>query len=231
MRAVWDPDEQYSLYSFVRQAQTFPDVLLCDSKPERDIILGIELKGWYLLAKEGEPSLRFRVNEGACAPADLIAVVPWCLSMVISGSPRVYPPYVEQAKYVAGYRNYWWAHIRETSSDTTIISAPEASPYPAKSDRIEDKAKADSGNNYGRVSRTGLMDSFNERSLAAPICGIEAKHWRAFFSLFREQASSGEISNKLEQMRKRIEESAEGPVAAHAKQVLNSLEGILNSGT
>ena len=28
MRNTWDPDEKYSLYSFVRQAQTFPDVLL-----------------------------------------------------------------------------------------------------------------------------------------------------------------------------------------------------------
>ncbi|WP_447859618.1 hypothetical protein [Nitrospira calida] len=28
IRNTWDPDEKYSLYSFVRQAQTFPDVLL-----------------------------------------------------------------------------------------------------------------------------------------------------------------------------------------------------------
>ncbi len=27
-RNTWDPDEKYTLYSFVRQAQTFPDVLL-----------------------------------------------------------------------------------------------------------------------------------------------------------------------------------------------------------
>lgn len=28
MRATWDPDDNYALYSFVRQPQTFPDVLL-----------------------------------------------------------------------------------------------------------------------------------------------------------------------------------------------------------
>ena len=28
MRATWDPDDDYALFSFVRQPQTFPDVLL-----------------------------------------------------------------------------------------------------------------------------------------------------------------------------------------------------------
>ncbi len=49
IRNTWDPDESYSLYSFVRQAQTFPDVLLRKTSTD-EILLGIELKGWYLLA-------------------------------------------------------------------------------------------------------------------------------------------------------------------------------------
>lgn len=28
LRPVWDPDKQYQTYGFVRQPQTFPDVLL-----------------------------------------------------------------------------------------------------------------------------------------------------------------------------------------------------------
>ncbi len=28
IRNTWDPDEKYALYTFARQAQTFPDVLL-----------------------------------------------------------------------------------------------------------------------------------------------------------------------------------------------------------
>ena len=77
-RSTWDPDGRYALYSFVRQAQTFPDVLLRRIAGE-EILLGIELKGWYLLAKEAEPSLRFQVTENACAEQDLIVVVPWVL--------------------------------------------------------------------------------------------------------------------------------------------------------
>ena len=58
MREVWDPDEKFMYHRFVRQPQTFPDVLLKKDtsgtdKDESEILLGIELKSWYLLAKEG----------------------------------------------------------------------------------------------------------------------------------------------------------------------------------
>jgi hypothetical protein len=49
--------------------------------------MGIELKGWYVLAKEKEPSFRYKVTLTVCAPADLLVVVPWALSNVISGRP------------------------------------------------------------------------------------------------------------------------------------------------
>ena len=71
IRNTWDPDDQYALYSFVRQAQTFPDVLL-RRMSDGDVLLGIELKGWYLLAKEREPSLRFQVIAAACSEQDMI---------------------------------------------------------------------------------------------------------------------------------------------------------------
>src|SRR5438093_12554316 len=54
MRTVWDPDGEYALYTFVRQPQRFPDVMLRSLAPDAatSIILGIELKGWYILAQE-----------------------------------------------------------------------------------------------------------------------------------------------------------------------------------
>ena len=60
MRPVWDPDEQYLRFSFQRQAQVFPDVLLKADLNGQEIILGIELKGWYLLSKEEMPNFGFR---------------------------------------------------------------------------------------------------------------------------------------------------------------------------
>lgn len=96
IRNTWDPDEKYALYSLVRQAQTFPDVLLRKTSSD-EILLGIELKGWYLLAKEAEPSLRFQTTGAACAKQDLIVVVPWVLGNVISGSPILFEPFIERS--------------------------------------------------------------------------------------------------------------------------------------
>lgn len=49
MREVWDPDEKFMYHRFVRQPQTFPDVLLKrdpsgTGKSEDEILMGIELK-------------------------------------------------------------------------------------------------------------------------------------------------------------------------------------------
>ena len=106
LRHVWDPDGSLQGHAFVRSAQTFPDVRLIDSGANP--VLGIELKGWYLLSREGEPSFRYAVSPDACAPQDLLAVVPWHLEHVLSGAPVVHAPYVEQARYVAQYRDWWW---------------------------------------------------------------------------------------------------------------------------
>jgi len=155
MRNTWDPDGQYALYSFVRQPQTFPDVLLRKSSGG-EILLGIELKGWYLLAKEGEPSLRFQATTSACAKQDLIVVVPWVLADVISGSPIVLEPFIESARFAAAYRNYHWQHIRRTKQDKRILIPDGIKPYPAKSDQILDRPLSDAGGNFGRLARTSM---------------------------------------------------------------------------
>ena len=68
IRNTWDPDEQYALYSFVRQAQTFPDVLLRRTS-SGEILMGIELKGWYLLAKDEGHGFRKKSNRDYLADA------------------------------------------------------------------------------------------------------------------------------------------------------------------
>ena len=163
MRPLWDPDERYQSYGFVRQPQTFPDVRLeqeSSSGQPQDVVLGIELKGWYILAKEGEPSFRFKVTPAACAPQDLIVVVPWALNNVVAGSPRIFAPYVESARYAAEYKNYYWQHLRTTTADSEIRHPEDAAPYPGKADQISDHPVSDSGGNFGRFARTGIMDAY-----------------------------------------------------------------------
>ena len=186
MRTVWDPNEQYQQFFFQRQAQVFPDVLLKSDRNGQEIILGIELKGWYLLAKEKEPNFRFTTTPDACAVADLIVVVPWALSNVLSGSPVTYKPFVVQSKYAAAYRNYWWSEVRNTRSDASISSPDGVAPYPSKSDRVADRPASDRGSNFGRLARTGMMDAYIDETLNLRLSGIPVQDWVDFLRRFEQ---------------------------------------------
>ncbi len=228
MREVWDPNEEFMYYRFVRQPQTFPDVLLRrdangTDKHEGGILLGIELKSWYLLAKEGEPSFRFQVTPAACAEQDLIVVIPWVLNNVISGYPKIFPPYVELAKYAAEYRNYWWKCIRKTKLSTEIVSPQNVSPYPQKSDKISDKPVSDGGNNFGRFARTGIMDSYLEIAKRESLCGIEAEYWLNFFKIFQEEKDEESINRELRRLRSLVT----GTDQESERHLIDALEKIL----
>lgn len=179
-RSDWDSNNEYENYQFYRQAETFPDVLL-KQIDGTDIIMGIELKSWYLLAKEGEPSFRFTVSPTVCNPQDLLVVVPWVLSNVLSGSPEVFIPYIKPAKYIADYRNYWWQHIRRADSDTDIIYPENPSPYPNGREKISDHPTNDSGKNFGRIARLGIMDTYVKSFEGTKLLGKTIEQWRKFF--------------------------------------------------
>ncbi|MCX5656400.1 MAG: hypothetical protein NTY65_17325 [Planctomycetota bacterium] len=231
MREVWDPEHKYELYHFYRQSQTFPDVLLRKSANAADIIMGLELKGWYLLAKESEPSFRFLVTPKACNPQDLIVVVPWALSNVISGTPRVFDPYMVSAQFAANYRNYHWQHLREAKSDPAITSPAKVVPYPQKSDAISDKPKSDDGKNFGRFSRTGLMDDYLKEVALQRICGIEATHWRTFFKAFQEQATPQSVQKAIERFvadLKKDSRAADPTVLASVQKIMDELKNLVS---
>lgn len=231
IRNVWDPDEKYALYSFVRQAQTFPDVLL--RRADGDILLGIELKGWYLLAKEAEPSLRFQTTAAACAEQDLIVVVPWALGNVISGSPVLFEPFLESARYAAEYRNHHWQHIRKTKHSTDIESPGGVAPYPSKADQILDKPLADGGGNFGRLARTGLMNAYVRKLNDERLCGINVAYWRDFLKMFQENATEEQVRTALEKLRKRVEgkRAMASDATRSAMSILRELETLLDAAT
>lgn len=201
LRSVWDPNQKYALYDFERRPQTFPDVVLkaSSSNISPQIILGIELKGWYVLAKEKEPSFRYKVTPAVCADADLLVVVPWALSEVVSGTPKVYAPFVIGAKYAAEYKNWYWEHVR-TSSNTKVVLSTVKQNYPTKSDMISDKPASDSGGNFGRLARTGLLDNYISELFNERLVGISLAAWQRFLSIFTEGRSLGEINIELEKL-------------------------------
>lgn len=230
IRSVWDKTGEYRTFSFVRQPQSFPDVVLRNLADESaPPLLGIELKGWYLLAKEGEPSLRFTQSEGACADADLIMVVPWVLSSVISGRPRIYAPWIESAVRAARYRNWHWQYGKGGSGDNRIDGPASASPYPKKSDITTDTPRSDKGGNFGRLARSGIMEEYLALMRVQPVCGIKAVHWLEFFKIFHQDATDAEIAAAFDRLRRRVDDVRSDPVKTSVLAILSSLEKHLET--
>jgi hypothetical protein len=188
LRPVWDPDRQYQTYGFVRQPQTFPDVLLRRKTDGQDILMGIELKGWYILAREGEPSFRFAASPLVCNAWDLIVVIPWVLSNILSGSPVVCTVFIDQARYTAEQRNHYWQHERVTSQDRNITLAQNVTPYPRKSARIADRPAHDAGGNFGRLARYGVMEDYVQQTMATDLRGVPAREWLKFFKSYAKES-------------------------------------------
>lgn len=199
-RPIWDPEDEWLGYAFERQSQVFPDVRLVrrGDGGQVEIGLGIELKGWFLLAKEGVPSFRFVTTPAACADHDLLVVLPWFLDNVLAGSPATAEPFVVSARWAAEYRNYYWQHMRGTSDDTTITSPSGAAPYPSSDTRISDAPAYDGGKNFGRVARvSGLMDEFIKTANNTEVLGIRIGDWHSFLRLHADQADLDEVTARL----------------------------------
>lgn len=188
LRMLWDPDNSYADYSFVRQPQRFPDVVLRSDSPNAtpSILIGIELKGWYAMAKEGVPTYRMKVNPQACNPWDLLAVYPWIFGSVVSGAPSVLSPFVRGIRWTAEYKNWWWQHERASTTDRSIAFPDDIGPYPLKSDQIQDEPVSDTGGNFGRLARTRIMDDWLEEVHQHKVAGIRLDEWATFFGSFTD---------------------------------------------
>lgn len=207
LRDQWDPEKRYVGYEFTRQPQTFPDVLLKATAPgvSAPIIMGVELKGWYVLAKEREPSFRFKTTPAVCAPRDLLVVFPWALSSAVSGSPRLFQPFAVPARYAAEYRNWYWQHAKKGKGGDTGIDLSEVNqPYPEKSDQISDKPKNDGGGNFGRFARAGIMDDYMKALFSEQLLGIPLDSWQRFFELFAGRTTLEVIASRLEHWAEKV---------------------------
>ena len=202
MRATWDPSGEYGECIFKRQPQTFPDVLFRkELEGGSEPVFGIEIKSWYILAKEMEPSFRFYVNQKFCHPADLCVVYPWAFSAGVSGTPKLFRPLVIGARKAARIRNEWWVYRAKTEGEKTI-AGPEGEGrfHASKADRINDSSPHDSGNNFGRLARTGIWDAEIRRVLREEhIAGIPLLGWHAFLSAFKETTTLEESVKSIRQ--------------------------------
>jgi hypothetical protein len=216
----------------VRQSQTFPDVLLRRAGPGDgpEVVMGIELKGWYVLAKEKEPSFRYTVSPSVCQPQDLLVVVPWALSNVVSGSPVLFDPYVVEARYAAAYRNYHWEHLRQSTGDTGITLSTANTAYPVKSEQISDRANSDGGGNFGRFARTSLMDDYIAALNDDEIVGIPIWAWQRFLAMFSQDWQHENVVSalrRLEQLAQQRNEPLTAEQLAAAREKLVEIAEIV----
>lgn len=231
LRTVWDPDRDWTDYSFVRSSQAFPDVRLMKRTPNgTDTALGVELKGWFLLAKEGVPSLRYKVAPAACAPWDLVCVVPWYLNNAVAGTAQVTTPWVEQARYAAEWRDHWWEFIRDPKDPAAprgVQIPPDAAPYPRKADLVSVVPDKDGGDNFGRLPRCRpLMDSFIADALHHDILGIPAGDWKAFLKIHSDNADPEAALAKILATKKRTKAEEEEKLDAEVEILLTILRSI-----
>jgi hypothetical protein len=230
LRTIWDPENQYAGYRFVRQAQRFPDVILQAADPELEpsILMGIELKGWYVLAKERVPSFRYMVTPAVCAAADLLVVAPWALAQVISGAPRLFRPYIIGARYAAEYRNWHWLHQKAERSSGGIILSTETTHYPNKSAKIADRAESDSGGNFGRLARTKVMDAYITELFREELSGIPLSAWQEFFAIFTEHKTPQEVARSVERIAREYGKRGTAPMPLLADELKARLTAILD---
>lgn len=226
-RALWDPEDEWLGYTFERQSQAFPDVRLTRRTAEQgpEIALGIELKGWFLISKEGAPSFRFTTTPAACAPHDLLVVVPWYLDNVLSGSPVAAQPFVVSARWAADYRNYYWQHLRKADpgSDLTITS-PAARPYPSKRDLVADIPGYDGGGNFGRLARVpGLMTDWIEETNRLEVLGIRIEDWYRFLRAHSDQADPDLVAASITERLNRVLRPRSDAQAARIVAALQTL--------
>jgi len=190
LRTLWDADREFSDWEFHRQPQTFPDVVLRRVSPTGvETLFGIEIKSWYALSKEEEPSFRFNVNRNFCHPADLVAIYPWALDAAVAGKPTLFRPLVAGARKAARVREESWLQKAQSEEWKKIVkpNPDEARFHPTREDRINDTSPRDSGNNMGRLARTGIWKvEIDQLMIQERISGIPLKAWQAFLSAFSE---------------------------------------------
>lgn len=205
LRTLWDANRQFSDWEFHRQPQTFPDVVLRRvSASGVEALFGIEIKSWYALSKEEEPSFRFNVNRHFCHPADMVAIYPWALDAAVAGKPTLFRPLVSGARKAARVREESWLQKAQDAEWRKIEQpvASEARFHPTREDRINDTSPRDRGNNMGRLARTGIWKVEIEQLMAQErISGIPLKAWQTFLSAFSERTSFDEAIEKIDRIK------------------------------
>lgn len=205
-RDLWDDSGDWKDCHFIRSNESFPDVRLVNVADKRNVVLGIELKSWFILSKEGEPSFRYKTASEACDKGDLLCIVPWYLSDAVCGNPVLTSPWVFSAKAASEMSKRHWVYLRQCNTPKSLtqrgLSTPDGiKPYMENArDKTNYTPLEDGGNNFGRLARTGIMDNFVKETLMTDILGIPANNWRLFLKAHTDADTLSDVQRKISQI-------------------------------
>jgi len=69
-------------------------------------------------------------------------------------------------------------------------------PYPRSRDKISDHAESDSGNNFGRIARIGLLDTYAQSFRDLDLIGVTVSAWRAFLKAQPQEFDISEVEDQ-----------------------------------
>jgi hypothetical protein len=157
------------------------------------------------------------VTPNACGPADLLVVFPWILDEIVSGRPKLLQPFVGEARFAAEHRNHYWSVLRGvTGTAAEVIPARHQAPYPKKGDKFNDSASSDSGGNFGRVARGGIMQEFIGGLMQQPAAGIPLGAWQRFFKIFSDRFTETTVTSHLRHIETKFADVINGTPDAKA---------------
>lgn len=221
-RSLWDDKHKWEEYHFIRDKESFPDVRLVKKNNRNETVLGIELKSWFILSKEGEPSFRFKTASEVCGENDLLCIVPWYLNNAVCGNPVLAKPWVIFAKTAAEAVKKYWSEDRNSSESERNVETPDIAKQPEINARNKTnyKPQKDHSNNFGRLARTGIMSKFVEDTLKTDILGIPADNWRRFLKVHTD-------SKTLQDIQKNIASIVKIPKSEEFERIIEDLQNYI----
>jgi hypothetical protein len=166
------------------------------------------------------------VTPAVCTEYDLLVVFPWALSNVVSGSPKLFQPYVVGARFAAEYRNWHWTHKRTSRRDKTVRLSAVTNHYPTKSELIADRAVHDDGKNFGRIARTDLMNEYIAELFGQTLAGIPLDAWQRFFRAFTESDPQERVGRLADQLAREAASVREPATAQDIEAIKTRLQEI-----
>lgn len=110
-------------------------------------------------------------------------------------------PFIEEARFAAEQRNYYWKVLRGvTGTQAEIKPAEHDQPYPTKNQRFNERAAVDGGKNFGRIARGGIMSEFIARLDVQELSGIPITYWRRFLRVFAEGTTEQQAQSAIDRL-------------------------------